>query len=210
VRRLLFLCLFACSKPPPKPLAIVCGDPASCIGEIEKAAAPALSEARERLVFHVDAGVRSAYFAAARRLSPEKEITEAARALLNDADQALQESAAFWLCEHGVSDGCDKLGVDFERECQRQRQLTQVGFMLYRAQDDNEPAEIGYVCPGSPAESAGLAAGDVVRTIDGHESATIARLQLHLRFAIQHLPAKLVVGRGSSEATLTVTSRKWR
>lgn len=206
----------ACSKQTAKAKAadaVACDDAVQCLAAIEALTpdrADALKPLPNTVAFRTDASVRGAYFAAARRLWPVEAVAGAARSLREDENDEVKDAAAFWLCDHGDQDGCERLGVDFGKECARQRQLTQLGFMLYRAQDDTEPAEIGYVCKGSPAELAGFAQGDVLKSIDAHPTATIARVQLHLRFAIQHLPSRFVVDRGAAETTLTVLSRVWR
>src|SRR5437763_7896540 len=68
------------------------------------------------------------------------------------------------------------------------------------------PPEIGAIAPGSPAESAGIQSGDVVRQVNGSDMATIQDFQREIQ---QHLgqPMELRLDRGGQTIDLSVTPR---
>jgi len=68
------------------------------------------------------------------------------------------------------------------------------------------PPEIGGIAAGSPAESAGLQAGDLVRQVNGRDMATIPDFQREIQ---QHLgaPMDIAVLRGGETIRISVTPR---
>jgi len=68
------------------------------------------------------------------------------------------------------------------------------------------PIEIGGVAAQSPAQSAGLQAGDVVRAVDGHDISAIPDFQREIQGHLGQ-PMELVVDRGSQPVTINVTPR---
>jgi len=80
--------------------------------------------------------------------------------------------------------------------------IGQLGFKLFRP-----PPHIGAVMPGSPAEQAGLRAGDVLTSVGGKPVATVQDFVSVMR-ASRDRPVRIEVLRGADRLTLTATPRE--
>jgi hypothetical protein len=211
---MLTFALVACARSPAKaPVeAFACGkDVDACVAAIAalKTKEP-LEAQRAALMKDTRAEVRTAYFGAALRLRDDDGVRVDAGIFLHDDDNELRTSAATWLCEHGDKRGCDDLGVSLAEECTRQRQLGQLGFLLFRDRDAGDVPEVAYVCPNSPADAAQLKKGDIIDAVNLKPTDTVARLQLQLGFAFTHLPCRVDVSSAGVRRELTVQSKRWR